>query len=85
MEKTRGLTARSGGLVVNLRGYMNNIRREKSRKKAAMEAEYNYCEIHYERDLPVETNFFYKNKIEQFMNDSFPIAFVGMAASDGTS
>jgi hypothetical protein len=23
MEKTRGLTARSGGLVVNLRGYMN--------------------------------------------------------------
>ncbi|KAL3789443.1 hypothetical protein ACHAW5_009687 [Stephanodiscus triporus] len=41
MEKTRELTARSGGLVVNLRGYMNDVRREKSRKKAAMEAEYN--------------------------------------------
>ena len=41
MEKTRELTARSGGLVVNLRGYMNDIWREKSRKKAAMEAEYN--------------------------------------------
>mmetsp|Transcript_39080 Transcript_39080/g.81772 ORF Transcript_39080/g.81772 Transcript_39080/m.81772 type:complete len:523 (+) Transcript_39080:104-1672(+) len=44
MEKTKELTARSGGLVVNLRGYQNDIRREKVRKerqaKEAMEAEY---------------------------------------------
>lgn len=40
MEKTRELTARSGGLVVNLRGYMNEIKREKIRKKAALDAEY---------------------------------------------
>jgi len=43
MEKTKELTARSGGLVVNLRGYMNDVRREKVRKerkaKEAMEAD----------------------------------------------
>mmetsp|Transcript_12648 Transcript_12648/g.21808 ORF Transcript_12648/g.21808 Transcript_12648/m.21808 type:complete len:524 (+) Transcript_12648:170-1741(+) len=41
MEKTKELTARSGGLVVNLRGYMNDVRREKIRRerkaKEAME------------------------------------------------
>jgi translation initiation factor 3 subunit E len=40
MEKTKELTARSGGLVVNLRGYMNDIKRDKMRKKAALDAEY---------------------------------------------
>lgn len=42
MDKTKDLTARSGGLVVNLRSYMNDIRREKIRKerKAREEAEY---------------------------------------------
>mmetsp|Transcript_7905 Transcript_7905/g.14299 ORF Transcript_7905/g.14299 Transcript_7905/m.14299 type:complete len:523 (-) Transcript_7905:123-1691(-) len=44
MEKTKELTARSGGLVVNLRGYQNDLRREKVRTerqaKEAMEAEY---------------------------------------------
>mmetsp|Transcript_7052 Transcript_7052/g.12625 ORF Transcript_7052/g.12625 Transcript_7052/m.12625 type:complete len:521 (+) Transcript_7052:204-1766(+) len=42
MDKTKELTARSGGLVVNLRGYQNDIRREKIRreKKANEEAEY---------------------------------------------
>jgi translation initiation factor 3 subunit E len=41
MDKTRDLTARSGGLVVNLRGYVNDARREKIRKerKATEEAE----------------------------------------------
>ncbi|KAL3760338.1 hypothetical protein ACHAWU_006336 [Discostella pseudostelligera] len=41
MDKTKELTARSGALVVNLRGYMNDLRREKNRRMAAaMEAEY---------------------------------------------
>jgi len=42
IDKTKELTARSGGLVVNLRGYQNDIRREKIRreKKANEEAEY---------------------------------------------
>lgn len=44
MEKTKELTARSGGLVVNLRGYQNDVRREKIRRerkaREAMEAEY---------------------------------------------
>ncbi|KAL7555254.1 hypothetical protein ACHAWF_018912 [Thalassiosira exigua] len=44
MERTKELTARSGGLVVNLRSYMNDVGREKIRKekraKEAMEAEY---------------------------------------------
>mmetsp|Transcript_25161 Transcript_25161/g.54218 ORF Transcript_25161/g.54218 Transcript_25161/m.54218 type:complete len:519 (+) Transcript_25161:152-1708(+) len=42
MDKTKELTARSGGLVVNLRGYMNDIKREKIRKekKAKEDAEY---------------------------------------------
>ncbi|KAL9191238.1 hypothetical protein ACHAXT_000944 [Thalassiosira profunda] len=44
MERTKELTARSGGLVVNLRGYQNDVRREKARKarkaKEDMEAEY---------------------------------------------
>ncbi|KAL7542904.1 hypothetical protein ACHAXR_013537 [Thalassiosira sp. AJA248-18] len=42
MDKTKELTARSGGLVVNLRGYMNDVRREKIRRerKAKEEAEY---------------------------------------------
>jgi len=33
MEKTKELTARSGGLVVNLRSYTNDVRREKIRKE----------------------------------------------------
>mmetsp|Transcript_597 Transcript_597/g.1306 ORF Transcript_597/g.1306 Transcript_597/m.1306 type:complete len:519 (-) Transcript_597:206-1762(-) len=42
MEKTKELNVRSGGLVINLRGYMNDIRREKLRKErlAKEEAEY---------------------------------------------
>ena len=41
MEKTKELNARSGGLVSNLRGYMNDIKREKGRKeRQAKEAEY---------------------------------------------
>lgn len=44
MEKTKELTARSGGLVVNLRGYQNDVKREKIRNerkaREAMEAEY---------------------------------------------
>lgn len=41
MDKTKELTARSGALVVNLRGYMNDLRREKNRRMVvAMEAEY---------------------------------------------
>jgi len=41
MDKTKELTARSGGLVVNLRGYMNDIKREKIRKeKQSREEEY---------------------------------------------
>jgi translation initiation factor 3 subunit E len=41
MDRTKELTARSGALVVNLRGYMNDLRREKNRRMAAaMEAEY---------------------------------------------
>ena len=32
MEKTRELTARSGGLVANLRGFVNDVRREKMKK-----------------------------------------------------
>lgn len=41
MEKTKELNARSGGLVSNLRGYMNDIKREKARKeRQAKEAEY---------------------------------------------
>jgi translation initiation factor 3 subunit E len=40
MEKTRELTARSGALVVNLRGYMIDIKRDKIRNKAASDAEY---------------------------------------------
>lgn len=39
MDRTKELTARSGGLVSNLRGYMNDVRREKARKeKEAREA-----------------------------------------------
>jgi len=33
MEKTKELTARSGGLVVNLRSYQNDVRRERLRKE----------------------------------------------------
>lgn len=42
MDKTKELTARSGGLVANLRGYQNDIKREKVRKerKAKEEGEY---------------------------------------------
>lgn len=42
MERTKELTARSGGLVSNLRGYMNDIKREKVRRerKSREEGEY---------------------------------------------
>jgi translation initiation factor 3 subunit E len=44
MDRTKELTARSGGLVANLRSYMNDVKREKIRKerkaREAMEAEY---------------------------------------------
>lgn len=41
MEKTRELTARSGGLAANLRGYVNDVRREKIKmERKAREAEY---------------------------------------------
>jgi len=48
-DKTKELTARSGGLVVNLRGYQNDIRREKIRmeKKANEEAEYEIDRLLY--------------------------------------
>ncbi len=39
MEKTRELNARSSGLVSNLRGYMNDVRKEKAkRERKAREA-----------------------------------------------
>jgi hypothetical protein len=39
MEKTRDLTARSGGLAANLRGYLNDVKRAKShRERKAREA-----------------------------------------------
>lgn len=42
MDRTKELTARSGGLVVNLRSYMNDVKRDKIRKekKTREEAEY---------------------------------------------
>jgi len=40
MDKTKELTARSGGLVANLRGYMNDVKREKIRKEREAKAEY---------------------------------------------
>mmetsp|Transcript_32599 Transcript_32599/g.48632 ORF Transcript_32599/g.48632 Transcript_32599/m.48632 type:complete len:521 (-) Transcript_32599:58-1620(-) len=44
MDRTKELTARSGGLVVNLRSYMNDVKRDKIRKerkaRESMEAEY---------------------------------------------
>jgi translation initiation factor 3 subunit E len=33
MEKTRDLTARSGGLAANLRGYLNDVKRAKSNRE----------------------------------------------------